>query len=331
MRHIFGCFLRYLTCIIAASALLMQANAAKPSLKGTDLVCNGESFFAMTEIRNELSKLAQADGVLAANEKFGQVAVSGQPIATIISQFKGCNPKPKYIVSDGGGIDLMGNNCQAGDENCSKILELKKTLLDYIAEMKKSGVKSFLWMGYPEVPGNQALTTGQAIWTKVTKKVIAATTEPKAIYVDLLPVFEGHYNDYFAAGDKLHPVLAGSKAIAKAFWDAMKADDYAFFDTVPPISVQHEKLGTNPAVQLAIQSLAARSGNVAVSLSVDQPSNIALHLTTVSGRNVLMAKQQTTVSGLQTVVFPVGTLARGLYFCEVKVGNLTSRSTLLFP
>jgi hypothetical protein len=329
MRHIFGCFLRYLTSALAVSALLMQANAAKPSLKGADLLCNGESFFAASNICSELTRLARADGVLPASESFKQVAVSGVPISTVLTQFKNANPKPKYVVTDGGGIDLMSNTCTTGDTNCAVVQSLKKTMKDYIAEMAKSGVKSFLWMGYPDPQGNYggALKTGQDIWAIVAKRVMDTTTAPKALWVDLRTTWAGHYSQY--TSDGIHCTDAGGTATAQAFWNAMKANDYAFFDTTAALSTQHEKLGANPAVQLAIQSLVARNGNVAVSLSIEQPSNIALQLTTVSGRSVFMAKKQTSLSGLQTVVFPSGALARGIYYCEVKVGKLSSQSTLL--
>jgi hypothetical protein len=320
-----------LSVLTNATLLLVltgSANAEPPKLKGTDLVCNGESFFEMTQICSELSKLAREDGVLTENKDFHQVAKSGQPLSVIITQFKNCNPKPKYVVSDGGGIDLMNNNCQAGDENCSMILDLKKKLQDYIAEMKKSGVKAFLWMGYPEVPGNQKLTTGQAIWTKVTKKVIAETTEPKAIYVDLLPVFEGHYNDYFSASDKLHPVLAGSKAVAKAFWDAMKADNYAFFDT-GKVSISKQTINNNQVVSGHILGQEMKNGNLSMSLFVGQPSDIKLRLTTASGRSVFTAQRYAAGSGKQDVVFQTGGLARGVYCCEIKTGKQISQSTLL--
>jgi hypothetical protein len=329
MRHKLGYFLRYLTNVLAVSALLMQANAAKPSLKGADLLCNGESFFAASNICTELTRLAQADGVLPASESFKMVAVSGVPIATVFSQFKSANPKPKYVVTDGGGIDLMSNSCTTGDTNCALIQSLKKTMKEYIDEMTKDGVKSFLWMGYPDPQGTSwaTLKKGQDIWAVVAKKVMDVTTAPKPLWVDLRTSWSGHYSQY--TSDGIHCTTAGGTATAQAFWDAMKANNYAFFDTTATVSTQHEKLGVNPAVQLAVQSLVSRNGNVAVSLSIDKPSNIALHLTTVSGRSVFMAKQQTSLSGLQTVVFPSGALARGIYYCEVKVGKLSSQSTLL--
>jgi hypothetical protein len=326
MHNLKSCFVKM---TFACLFMVFTMYAQKPQLKSTDLVCNGESFFEMTEIRNELSKLAKADGVLTGNENFKQVAASGQPMSVIINNFKNCNPKPKYLVTDGGGIDLMSANCQAGDKNCAKVQELKKGLETYIGEMKKANVKAFVWMGYPEAPGQAALTRNQAIWTEVAREVIAKTTEPKAIFVDLLPVFAGHYNEYFRAGDGLHPVQVGAAAAAKAFWDAMKADNYAFFDTIGAVSVSKQAINNNRVISGHILSQVMKNGNLSVSLSVDQPSDINLRLTTASGRSVFTAQKHAAVSGKQDVVFQTGGLARGLYCCEIRTGKQISQSTLL--
>ncbi len=325
MHNLISCFVKM---TFACLFMVFTMYAQKPQLTSNDLVTNGESFFQMTQITEELSRLAREDGVLTGGD-FHEVAVSGQNLRTIIGQFTSCNPKPKYLVTDGGGIDLaMGVNCQAGDENCPAIVTLKGTLLDYINEMKKAGVKAFIWMGYPEAPGNQSLTRNQAIWTKVTKKVIAEVTEPKAVYVDLLPVFEGRYNEYFPAHDGLHPNPAGSRAAAQAFWDAMKADNYAFFDT-GKVSVSKQTINNNRAVSGHILSQVMKNGNLSVSLSVDQPSDIKLRVTTASGRSVFTAQRHAAVSGKQDVVFQTGKLARGVYFCEIRTGKQISQSTLL--
>jgi hypothetical protein len=95
-------------------------------------------------------------------------------------------------------------------------------------------------------------------------------TAPKALWVDLRTTWAGHYNEY--TSDGIHCTDAGGAATAKTFWDAMKANNWAFFDD--QVSIQQEKFGANPAVKLAIQSQVARNGNVAVSLSIDHPSNI---------------------------------------------------------
>jgi hypothetical protein len=324
MRHISGYCLRYLTIVITASSLLMQANAAKPSLKGSDLLCNGESFFAASNICSELTRLARADGVLPANESFKQVAVSGKPISTVFEQFKNANPKPKYVVTDGGGIDLMSNNCAVGDVNCGMIQNLKKTMQDYIAEMARTGVKSFIWMCYPDPQGaNYAtLKRGQDIWAVVAKNVMDATTKPKPFWVDLRPTWAGHYSAY--TSDGIHATNAGGTATAQAFWDAMKANNYAFFDT-GATPVQH----ISSAAHQIIQSQTVRNGNVEVTLSVGHSSMIELNLTTVSGRSVYKAFKPTTGNGLQTIEFPLGSLARGIYCSKIQAGQFTSQSKLL--
>src|SRR6185369_840309 len=85
---------------------------AETVIKGDDCVINGESFFAASNIKDELSRLAKADGMLAASENFKQIAVSGAPISSILGFYKSCNPKPTYLISDGAGIDLFANgNC----------------------------------------------------------------------------------------------------------------------------------------------------------------------------------------------------------------------------
>jgi hypothetical protein len=303
--------------------------AEKPQLTSNDLAINGESVFQLTDIPKELSKLAREDGVLTGGD-FHMIAVAGKDIATIINQFKSCNPKPKYLVTDGGGIDLAGASCQAGDENCAVIKSCKQKLLTYIDEMKKAGVKAFVWMGYPEAPGAnwKNLTTNQAIWTTVTKKVIAEVTEPKAIYVDMLPVYAGHYNEYFPSTDGLHPNSTGSKASAKAFWDAMKADNYAFFDTTGNVSISKQTINNDRVVSGQILGQEMENGNLSVSLSVGQPSDIKLRLTTASGRSVFTAQRHAAVSGKQNVVFQTGKLAQGIYCCEIRTGKQISQSTL---
>jgi len=324
MHNLKSCFVKM---TFACLFIVFTMYAQKPQLTENDLLCNGESFFEMTDICKELSKLAREDGVLISDKNFKQVAQSGQPISVIKNNFVKANPKPKYVVTDGGGIDLMFANCQPNDTSCKAIQDCKKELLSYIEEMKKAGVKAFLWMGYPEVPNMQNLTINQAIWTEVTKELIAQTTEPKAIYVDLLPVFAGHYNQYFSNNDYLHPNNTGSRAVAQAFWDAMKADNYAFFDTAK-VSVSEQTIN-NKVVSNHILGQKMKNGNLYLSLSVDQPSDIKLRLTTASGRSVFTAQKHAAYSGKQDVVFQTGRLASGVYLCEIRTGKQISQSTLL--
>lgn len=306
------------TCFIFAP--LMQVQAV---IKGTDCVVNGESFFQASNICSELSRLARADGVLASGDNFKQIAVSGAPIASIVNFYKNCTPKPTYLISDGGGIDLMSGNCS--DVNCSKIQSCANTLKQYLEEMRKGGTKKLLWMIYPDPQGSQwaTLKKNQDLWAQAVPPIINGCTDPKTLLVDLRPVWAGHYSQY--TSDGIHCTAAGGTATAEAFWKAMKESN--FFD-ITPTNVPYSISNVTPS---HIFTQLVGNGNVAVSLSVGQPSNIIINLTTVSGRSVLTANQQTSVSGKQTVVFPLGPVSRGMYCIEVRGGGMAAQSTLLVP
>lgn len=62
---------------------------------------------------------------------------------------------------------------------------------------------------------------------------------------------------------------------------------------------------------------------------VNQSSSVSLRLIIMSGRTVLTAQQHAALSGKQTVAFPLGSVARGIYQCEIKAGQFKSQSTLL--
>jgi len=306
--------------IFSASAVQAQ-HVTK--ISASQLVTNGESFFQASNITSELTRLARADGYIGSSESFKCVAVSGAPIASIVNFYKNCNPKPVYLVSDGAGIDLMSGNCT--DENCATIKNCKNTLLTYIEEMKKGGTKKLLWMIYPDPQGGSwaTLKKNQDIWAKVVPAVMATVTVPKVLLVDLRPVWAGHYSQY--TSDGIHATSAGGTATAEAFWKAMK-ENY-FFD------LDDGNRYSGPlAIARSPSSLLGQvvgNGQVLVSLSLNQPSNVVMHLTTVSGRSVFTAQQQVSTTGLQTVQFPLGAIAPGMYCCEVTAGQLATQSTLL--
>jgi hypothetical protein len=320
--------------LMATVALIhMPTYAQKPQLSGKDLLCNGESFFAASNIRDELSRLAREDGVLSSGDKFSQVAVSGVPMGTVINQFKNSNPKPRFVVTDGGGIDLMSYSCAEGDLSCSMIQNLRGQLVTYIKEMRNAGVEAFVWMCYPD-PQPQMnsmwanLLKGQNTWAVAAKEVIDTTTEPRALWVDLRESWAGHYNEY--TNDGIHATSAGGTASAIQFWDAMKADDWAFFNEPPVKATTPSSAGSAsfaPAVNI---SRTAVNGMVTLSFSTDISSDISMELTTVSGRSVITTTQRMT-SGNQAVTIPLGSIAPGVYCCKVRSGKIAAQSTLLVP
>jgi hypothetical protein len=328
MRHVVSYCPKILTSAIMALIPLLQVHAQTPKLTANDLLVNGESFFDASNIGKELSRLARADGVLASGE-FHDVSVSGASISAVTNQFKNANPKPKYVVTDGGGIDLMMATCTAGDQNCSAIKSCRTTMINYINEMKKSGVKAFVWMCYPDPQKSYAgsLKTNQDIWAVVAKKVIDSITDPKPLWVDMRTAWQGHYDQY--TSDGIHCTDAGGTASAEAFWKAMKANNFAFFDTGARTSTSCEPFGISTATPLTILSRAVSHNGIVLSLFLGQPTGINMRLTDISGRTVAIMNKTASVSGFQTIRFPYNAITPGIYCLEVKGGQFSENASLL--
>src|SRR5690606_25608671 len=107
-------------------------------------------FFAMSNITSELTRLARQDGYINANESFRQVAVSGAGITPILNQYKNANPKPVYLLTDGGGIDMMQSCGGAPTLDCTVIKNTLNTVKQYFGEMRTGGTKKVIWMRYPD-------------------------------------------------------------------------------------------------------------------------------------------------------------------------------------
>lgn len=320
----FSVLLAAVACAGIFSASTAQAQHVT-KISAADLVTNGESFFAAGNITSELTRLARADGYIGSTESFKSISVSGVPIATVLSQYKNCTPKPIYLISDGGGIDLMGSCPSPVTENCSIIQSCKTTLQSYLAEMKKDGTKKVLWMIYPDPQGSQwaTLKANQDVWAIVAPQVIAACTDPKPLLVDLRPVWAGHYSQY--TSDGIHCTDAGGTATAEAFWKAMK--DSSFFDLTVP--VQTSRIAkTAPSIFLGQE---VSHHTLTVSMSIVQPSTITARITTVSGRTVLNSMKHLPGNGLQSARFQLGAIAPGMYCLEVQTGRFTNQSALLVP
>jgi hypothetical protein len=196
--------------------------------------------------------------------------------------------------------------------------------------MKKGGTKKVLWMVYPD-PVKQYATSNlkknQDIWAVVVPPIINALTEPKGLVVDLRPVWQGHYDQYTTDG--IHCSDAGGTATAEAFWKAMKADNWAFFDTG---STSTNELGNSAkTAKFPLKSINAKNGNVVVSLVLEKPSKVDFQMTTISGRSVFGTQKQINISGMQTMEIPVGNLAHGIYCCAVRVEKVVTNSQVVIP
>jgi len=285
-------------------------------IKAADLVTNGESFFQASNITDELTRLARADGYIGSSEKFKTISVSGASLGGIINQYKSCNPKPIYLISDGAGIDLM---------NSSDVNSLGNQLKQYLDEMKKGGTKKLLWMIYPDPQTAQwaTLKKNQDLWAQKVPPIINGCTDPKTLLIDLRPVWAGHYSQY--TQDGIHCLPAGGTATAEAFWKMMK--DSSFFDLG---QVPVKKNSAVNAAPFAFLGQTVSHNSLTFSLNFAQPTaGIAIRIATVSGRTVVAAANHERFAGHETVTFPSGSIAPGVYCLEVQTGGHSVQAPLL--
>lgn len=315
------------TLILSAILLAGAAHAASQAkIRGSDLAVNGESFFAASNITSELARLAKADGVIGSSESFRMIAVSGAVMSGILNQYKNANPKPVYLISDGGGNDIMGS-CGANPTiECNSIKNALNLVRQYFDEMKKSGTKKVLWMRYPDPQGaNFAnLKTNQDLYNPEVERICKASIEPKCLWVDLRPVWAGKYSQY--TSDGIHCTNAGGTATAEAFWKAIKEND---FFNLAPTSIAASDPGAAPF----LRGRSVANGTLALSLALDRALPVTARIRTLSGRLLLDARADARPAGagLRTASFPLGALEPGLYALDVQAGPAAGRALLLIP
>lgn len=308
---------------ILSLGAVSSSRAQTTSIKANDLVLNGESFFAASNIASELTRLARADGYMTANVSVKQIAVSGAVMTGILNQYKNCNPKPTFLITDGGGNDLMGGCGNPPTIECSAIKNALNTVKQYFTEMKNSGTKRVMWMRYPDPYGSNwaTLKANQDLWNPEVEKICKASVEPKCHWIDIRPVWEGHYPQY--TSDGIHPTAAGGTATAVAFWKFVK--ESKFLD----LEATGLKTGIEPLTE-GIRGQRIVNHSLELAFSLDHPTAVSVILTSLSGRTVLTGTTQAE-TGLRTARFPLPTVPSGIYRLDVLAGSSHHRSSILVP
>ena len=206
---------------------------AVTKIKASDVVIHGDSFFALSgEIKADLEKLARADGYIGSGESFRNAAVSGATISGITNQYTNTNPKPVYVIMDGGGNDVLLTSCSTPPTlDCAAIKNAIAGVQPLLDKMAAGGTKKVLWMRYAEPGSNQASVIKPKLDIVMTEveKICRRSTKPKVIWYDLRPIWGNKGIDLTYSSDGLHPTPAGAQATADALWKAIK--DSSFFDT----------------------------------------------------------------------------------------------------
>ena len=303
----------------ALIALLGTTSHAQTTIDANDVVINGESFFAASNIRDELNRLARADGVIGPTESFRQVAVSGAVISQILGYYRNANPKPKYVISDGGGNDLMGS-CPGGTAECPTVANTFATVKAYFDTMATNGTEKVLWMRYPDPQGQQwaTLKANQDLFNPLVKELCDTITTLECLWVDLRPVWEGNYAQY--TSDGIHATNAGGTATAEAFWQAIV--DSNFFD-LETTSLRADVRRSGGAESFAVPFTAWSAPGAGITVRIEgsgaRANPYIVHLHDASGR-VLARREERRAATLR---FPEAARP-GVYFVRVQAGNRES-------
>lgn len=181
----------------------------------------------------------------------GGASMASGGIATLIpDQFEQAvvaDPKIKMVLMDGGGNDVMipaatwvgGADCKNRADApmvqvCKDIVDMALARAEQgMQRMADAGVKDVVYFFYPQVPEgtvlgglhpNAMLSYAQPLAQDLCESAEAMTAgKLRCHFIDMVPVFAGHDPDWFYPTD-IHPNTMGSKAMAKAIWDRMKAD-----------------------------------------------------------------------------------------------------------
>jgi hypothetical protein len=310
--------------VISYVALLPVSIHAQTKVVANDVVINGESFFAASNIRDELNRLARRDSVIGPTESFRQVAVSGALIAQILGYYRNATPKPKYVISDGGGNDLMGS-CPGNVATCPTVANTFATVKAYFDTMATNGTKKVLWMRYPDPQGTNwaTLKTNQDLFNPLVKALCDTVTLPKCVWIDLRPVWEGKYAQY--TSDGIHATNAGGTATAEAFWKVIV--DSNFFDLTPTSlrAIRTGNQGELGGVESFKFRVMASGAGVHVQVSESGPHTVTLH--DASGRIL----DRRVGTGAAEYKFSAANRS-GLYFVRVKTnGGEALRKVLVGP
>jgi lysophospholipase L1-like esterase len=202
---------------------------------GSEVLVIGESFIAMShEITRNLEQLAKNAGILPSNESFRDNSVSGTRLSggsspTIPEQYRNAAQQSpvKWVIMDGGGNDCLQGSCSTPPTaDCPDLQNAVTAARNLLAQMGNDGVVKVIYFFYPEPQADfGGLKAKLDVLRPLIQNVVNSSTNPVCYWLDLRPVFEGHYSEYINA-DGIHPSSAGCQATANAIWDIIQRNNF---------------------------------------------------------------------------------------------------------
>jgi lysophospholipase L1-like esterase len=206
-------------------------------IDGDQVLIIGNSFIANShDITRNLEQLARDEGILASGDNFidnalNSARLSGGYVKTIPQQYADGNRQRqvRWVIMSGGGNDCVHEGCNPPTASCPNLQNAVNAARDLLAQMGSDGILKVIYFFYPDPQlqgSEQEQVQGQLdILRPLIQDVVNSSREPVCYWLDLRPVFQGHYSEYIQS-DGTHPTAAGSRATAEAIWDIVEQNNF---------------------------------------------------------------------------------------------------------
>ncbi len=199
-----------------------------PAPLGVDeLVVLGDSLLTLSVFASELEAVAvEAGGVeLGADEHLrdysseltsmlaeGPLGLQNQYAASV------AEGPARVVILDGGATDMLQDTCPSGPTpDCPAVEAAVLGAERLLAEMATDGVEHVVYFFYADATANEALREGIDVLRPLIENACGRSPVP-CHWLDLRPVFEGHYAEYVVGVDGIVFSDAGARATAEAIW-----------------------------------------------------------------------------------------------------------------
>lgn len=205
------------------------STCVRGEVEANDVLVLGDSFLATNhQVTAFLEELAREAGVLKSGDRYrdssrivaNSLAVTGNGV---LDQYtNAASDAPVQIaLMNGGGADILIGSCDEIGPDCPVIKDAASAFVTILEAMADDGVLGIVFLGYPD-PVPEAPRAKMNALRPLLESACAESVVP-CHWLDLRPVFEGHYDEYIE-GDGLNPTSAGAEATARALWALMERE-----------------------------------------------------------------------------------------------------------
>jgi hypothetical protein len=164
--------------------------------------------------------LARGSETIGPTEAYADRSMSGQGIATIVSQYTRAPQGFKVLLMDGGGLDLQrGTQTDAGTN--SAIDTVNSKFQELLGKAAVGGVQHIVFFLIPEVPGVPGIGPALTVLRPLLQQSCAASQVP-CHFLDLQPLFAGRMSSLLS--DLANPNADGAAIVGQAIWKLMEDD-----------------------------------------------------------------------------------------------------------